>query len=198
MILERMEGPTPPHLASAPPLICWPLGHWVQVVGKWLLGDSCQVTTVVSRAEGSHQLVGQEKCRWASSGVLAGHEGGPAVLCPHPATRDPAQEQKGDEGEEGRGRARAPRTTVGGARTPQAWPRKVWLLGVAAAQGELLCPGPGLPPRTDPWKGLLTYVGTHVPADSPPLARTCQPIEQCQHLRGTPCCQTWISGEGAR
>lgn len=121
----------------------------------------------------------------------AGHQG------PCGSAWDTAQEQKGDEGEAGRGRAHAPRTMVGGARTPQAWPRKVWLLGVAATQGELLCPGPGLPPRTDPWKGLFTGVGTHIPADSPPLARKCQHIEQSQHLHGTPCCQPCISGEGA-
>lgn len=114
MILERMEGPTPPHLAPSLPPACLPLGHWVQVVGKWLLGDGCQVTTVVSRAEGSHQLVRKEKGRWANSGVLAGREGGPAVLCPHPATRDPV----GQLGTQPRNRKETRERKAGGGPVP--------------------------------------------------------------------------------
>lgn len=74
--LERLRddpgengGPSSPHLVLVPPhppARLWATGS--QVAGKRLLGDGCQVTTVVSRAEGSRQLVGQERGRWANSG----------------------------------------------------------------------------------------------------------------------------------
>lgn len=145
--LPRTPGPGPPY----PPAHLWP---WVEVAGRQLLGSSCQVTTV-SRAEGSHQRVGQvRETGGPAAGVLAGCEGWGLLPVPHPghqgrcwSSGDSAQEQKetrGDRAGEGcHPFAESPCLRAQGMRgtNPRAGPRRVRPLEVSAPHYQLLCPG---------------------------------------------------------
>lgn len=135
-------------------------------------GYGCQVATVVSGAESSHQLLGQVRGTGGpTAGALAGHQGW-GLLCCAPAQppgtlqvlwghcpgagRRRGQGRRGRGGPAGRAPSREGPCAQGhGARSPRAGPGRVRLL-----------------PR----------VGTPVPADSPLAAGRRRPVEQCQHL----------------
>lgn len=145
-----------------------------------MLGDGCLVTTVVSRAEGSHHLVGQvSETGGPPAGVQTQHEGwGLPSSAPHrvpQAPRSPAgplrtlprsiKEAWEGRGGEGRGHLTGQRPPCGGPAPPGPWREGQRPPGWAE---KVMLPGDGSPSGPAPLLRTRSVSQSQLPEEWPP------------------------------
>lgn len=179
----QAPGPAP----SQPPVHLWAPG-WRVPGGGWLLGDGCQVTTVVFKAEGSDQLVGQVRGTGGPTvGVLAGREGRlPSLRAPTapgalPRSRKETRERR--QGSPPCGVSVSQSHRVRGT-NPQAGPRRECSRG-----WQPLRPAAELSPRTKPhaWDPTSLRPAQPPPGGASPGTMSAppgHPVVPSVHFRG--------------